>query len=392
MTVQPLAALVGSSQPGCERNSDMQTDFEVYRDWLGITDSERPLTHYQLLRLKRFEDNPAKYSQRYRKMTGHVRKVATPEQAALAEQVIQELVRAMLCLADENRKKAYDLQLGRVEAAQPVRRSLIQILLEDKAVDAKILDNAREFAVALGLELRDALIQRKLVAQDVIMSAYAESVGLPFLRAVDIQADEALVGQVAPMLARQKSFVPLMIADDQLLLVSPFPIGPAVSEALLQQTGRLARTVLCTPQDMNILLRKYYSRTGPAAERVGAAQAKTAAVAVAAAPPTTAKAEQSRVAAGAIAEMQAAILQDEGAEPVSTPKAVAVAPEAPGAKMLRLGLSLAAFSLTVTAYEIVYVCYAFVHFAPFSMTTFGLGWVAAAVVALVTYLVAKRLT
>ena len=53
--------------------------FDVYRDWLGIDETERPLNHYQLLRLKPFEDDTSKYPQRYRKMTGHVRKVAAPE-------------------------------------------------------------------------------------------------------------------------------------------------------------------------------------------------------------------------------------------------------------------------------------------------------------------------
>ena len=34
----------------------MAKELDVYRDWLSITETARPLNHYQLLRLKSFED------------------------------------------------------------------------------------------------------------------------------------------------------------------------------------------------------------------------------------------------------------------------------------------------------------------------------------------------
>ena len=49
---------------------------DVYRDWLGIKEAERPLNHYQLLRLKKFEDDPEKIRGHYRKLNAHVRKYA----------------------------------------------------------------------------------------------------------------------------------------------------------------------------------------------------------------------------------------------------------------------------------------------------------------------------
>ena len=38
----------------------MQKQIDVYRDWLGITEAQRPLNFYDLLRLKAFEDDPQK--------------------------------------------------------------------------------------------------------------------------------------------------------------------------------------------------------------------------------------------------------------------------------------------------------------------------------------------
>ena len=34
-------------------------NIDVYKSWLGITDANRPLNYYQLLRLKKFEDDAA---------------------------------------------------------------------------------------------------------------------------------------------------------------------------------------------------------------------------------------------------------------------------------------------------------------------------------------------
>ena len=50
---------------------------DVYREWLGIKETERPLNYYQLLRLKLFEDDQDRVRRHYRKMHNHARKFAT---------------------------------------------------------------------------------------------------------------------------------------------------------------------------------------------------------------------------------------------------------------------------------------------------------------------------
>ena len=59
----------------------MTKTLDVYRDWLKISETARPLNHYQLLRLKKFEVDPAKVREHYRAMNLHVRKFATGESA-----------------------------------------------------------------------------------------------------------------------------------------------------------------------------------------------------------------------------------------------------------------------------------------------------------------------
>ncbi len=60
----------------------MAKTLDVYRDWLGVQETTRPLNFYQLLRLKRFEDNTAKIREHFHKISAHLRKFDAGETAA----------------------------------------------------------------------------------------------------------------------------------------------------------------------------------------------------------------------------------------------------------------------------------------------------------------------
>ena len=118
----------------------MAKQLDVYRAWLGITDTARPLTHYQLLRLAKFEDDPARIRLHYRKMNGHVRKFATGDFAPQSQELLNELAKAMLCLTDTRRKGEYDASLGRGEASKRRKHTLEEILVGRKIIDSAGLE------------------------------------------------------------------------------------------------------------------------------------------------------------------------------------------------------------------------------------------------------------
>ena len=244
----------------------MSTTLDPYREWLGITETARPLNHYQLLRLKKFEDDPAKVREHYRKMNAHVRKFAAGEFAKQSQDLLNELAKAMLCLTDAARKGEYDASLGRADRGPGKRRTLEQILLAQKVIDANQLAKARAYANAIGLEVRDAIVQQKLARPDVVMPAYAESLGLPYLDLADIAFDESLVRQVPAVLARQHSCAPVMVDDKHLLVASPNMLDPNVEEELRLRFGKPVRLVLCTPASINSVIERHYPREAAAAE------------------------------------------------------------------------------------------------------------------------------
>ena len=248
----------------------MSKELDVYRDWLGVTTAARPLDNYQILRLQRFEDDPAKIRSHYQKMNEHVRKFALGEHAARSQALLNELAKAMLCLTDQQRKREYDASLGRKTEGDARRRTFEEILLSNKVLDQAQLEKARSYAKAVGLDVRDAVLQQKLATADVVMLAYAEAVGLPFVELADIGVAVDAVPIVPPSTARQHSCIPVMIDETQVLLASPNPLIPDVEEDLRLRFGKVVRTVLCTPASINDLVTKYYPRDAVAAAPLAA--------------------------------------------------------------------------------------------------------------------------
>lgn len=245
----------------------MPTELDVYRDWLGIKESARPLNHYQLLRLKTFEDDPGKIRGNYRKMNSHVRKYAAGEFSQQSQELLNELAKAMLCLTDAKRKSEYDASLGRSEEAQRRRFSLEQILVGRKIVTPDQLSKAKNYANAIGIELRDAVVQQKMATPDVAMQAYAEAEGLPYVDLDDVPIETELAPQIPVIIARKHTCVPVMIDDGTLLMASPNPLRPDVEEELRLRTGYPVRTVLCTVGKINDMVDTFFPKSALSADQ-----------------------------------------------------------------------------------------------------------------------------
>ena len=247
-------------------------ELDVYRDWLQIPDEARPLNYYQLLRLKQFEDDVGKIRGHYRKMNAHVRKYATGDYAKESQELLNELAKAMLCLTDLGRKQQYDETLGRATGKTKRKRTVEEILVGRGAITADQLAKAKKFADAVGLEVRDAVVQQRMVTAEVVTQAFAESLGLPYVELGDVGVDEKIVPRIPTVLARQHSCAPVMIDEGQLLMASPMPLVPEVEEELRLRLQLPVRSVLCTPADIHMVIEHYYSREALHAEKLRLAE------------------------------------------------------------------------------------------------------------------------
>ncbi|MBX9790249.1 MAG: hypothetical protein K2Y37_15130 [Pirellulales bacterium] len=259
----------------------MPTQLDVYRDWLKIEEAKRPLNHYQLLKLKKFEDDPVRIRHHYKQLNAHVRKYQAGEFARQSQELLNELARAMLCLTDAGRKGDYDATLGRVQTGKAGQRTIEQLVIARKVVDQAGLDKAKSFADAVGVGLEDALVQQKLAKPEIIWQVYAESRGLPYVDLAETGVDPEWVAQVPAVLARQHSCVPVMLDDGQLLMASPHPLKPDVEDDLRLRLGVPVRSVLCTATGVNAAIERFFTKEAAAAE-LAAGPKKVAAAAPAA--------------------------------------------------------------------------------------------------------------
>ncbi|MCL2305019.1 MAG: hypothetical protein FWC43_06705 [Planctomycetaceae bacterium] len=234
---------------------------DVYKEWLQIAETNRPLNYYQLLKLKPFEDNSSVIRKQYRQLNSHVRKYASGEFGTESQQLLNELAKAMLCLTDQERKAKYDASLGR-KGTETVkrRRSLEDILLLNKIVPEDRMKQIKNYADTLGIDLQHAVLQQKIAQPEIVMLAFAESIGLPFISLDDVGVDEAIAPQINPNTARQHSFVPVMADQGQLILASPSPVNPDVEEELRMLFEMPVRCAICTPAQINDAIAKYYPK------------------------------------------------------------------------------------------------------------------------------------
>ncbi|MBS0207919.1 MAG: hypothetical protein JSS27_03100 [Planctomycetes bacterium] len=239
---------------------------DIYTRWLGVTETARPLNHYQLLRLKQFEDDSGLIRTHYNKLSANVRKYLATEYADRAGGLLNELTRAMLCLTDTRRKSDYDSSLGRTGGGAGAKRTFEEILVLRKLIDAEKLTKAQQLATAIGMELRDAILQQKVASPEQVVQAQAEALGVPYLDLAHVTLDVGLAQKMPATLARQHSCVPVMSDDERVMVASPNPLSSDLEDELRLRLGLPVRPVLCTPTAIHDVINKYYPREAAARE------------------------------------------------------------------------------------------------------------------------------
>ena len=85
--------------------------FDPYHIWLGIPLEDQPPSHYRLLAIPELESNPDVIDTAAERQTLMLRTFQTGDQAELAEQILNEVSAARICLLDAEQKARYDQQL-----------------------------------------------------------------------------------------------------------------------------------------------------------------------------------------------------------------------------------------------------------------------------------------
>jgi len=85
--------------------------FDPYYTWLGISPDNRPIDHYQLLGIRKFETDPTVISNAADRQMSFVRQFAGGERRQDSQRLLNELSSARVTLLNPQRKAAYDAAL-----------------------------------------------------------------------------------------------------------------------------------------------------------------------------------------------------------------------------------------------------------------------------------------
>jgi hypothetical protein len=235
---------------------------DVYKEWLGIPEGDRPPDHYALLRLVPFEDDTERIRANYKKLNTHVRKYATGTYAAQSQELLNELAKAMLCLTDPQRKREYDEEQGRefAETEDPLgRKPTARVLVDRKQITREQAREAEEFAEARGLTVRDAVVQMQLVEHDAAASAYSVELGLPYVDLEDMPPEDAVLDAVPKHVVKRNSILPLFEDDGMLLVACSEMPSHELEEELRLRFEVPMRPVIATPRAIQQAIAKYYA-------------------------------------------------------------------------------------------------------------------------------------
>jgi sulfatase modifying factor 1 len=94
--------------------------FDPYHIWLGIPETEKPISKYRLLGIADFEDNREVISAAAEQRTIYLRTLQAGEHEVLVAQLLNEVSQARVTLLNADQKAEYDEGLRKQQAPEPV--------------------------------------------------------------------------------------------------------------------------------------------------------------------------------------------------------------------------------------------------------------------------------
>ncbi len=99
----------------------MSDRFDPYHRWLGISPKDQPPTHYRLLGIDEYENDPDVIEHAADQRMVYVRTFQTGEHSVLSQKLLNEIGAARVCLLNPAKKATYDQSLrGKASPAVPV--------------------------------------------------------------------------------------------------------------------------------------------------------------------------------------------------------------------------------------------------------------------------------
>jgi len=237
------------------------SEIDVYKEWLGIPEGDRPPDFYTMLRLVQFEDDVDKIQANYRKLNAHVRKYATGQYLKQSQDLLNELAKAMLCLTDPNSKREYDQSLGREPSGdgQDEPKTMLDHLTAEGVINPSQASEIEHFAEARGLSHRDAVIQMKLVKPSQAARALAAELRIPFIDLDDMLPEDEALDKLPRQVVKRHTCLPLFEDRGKMMVACIDDPSPELEDEIRLRYGMPMKPVLALPRSIQQSIAKYYA-------------------------------------------------------------------------------------------------------------------------------------
>ena len=237
------------------------TEIDVYKEWLGIPEGDRPPDHYTLLRCVMFEDDIDKVRGNYRRLNNHVRVFTTGKYLKQSQNLLNELARAMLCLTDPDAKRDYDEANGRdpEDVTESEVQTTLQYLVAKGIIKRSQVTEIEHFADARGLTHRDAVVQMKLAESADATQAMAVELRMPSVDLEDMLPEDDVLDRLPKEIVKRHSCMPLFENGGRLLVACADEPTPDLEDEVRIRFGVPMRGVLAVPRSINQAIARYYA-------------------------------------------------------------------------------------------------------------------------------------
>lgn len=234
---------------------------DVYKEWLGIPEGQRPPDHYQLLRLVQFEDDAEKIRKNYKKLNAHVRKYASGQYSTQSQDLLNELAKAMLCLTDEESKLEYDRSMGREidDRDESGRRPMTAYLQDEKLITSEQARQAKDHADRTGLTVRDAIVQLKMVDAETAARAHASELGRSYVDLADLVPDNDAMDHVPKAVVRRHNCLPLYVEPNAVVVACVDEPDAELEDEIRLRFGKPIRPVIASGKAINQAIATNYA-------------------------------------------------------------------------------------------------------------------------------------
>ncbi|MFA4891139.1 MAG: GspE/PulE family protein [Candidatus Gracilibacteria bacterium] len=134
---------------------------------------------------------------------------------------------------------------------------LKKILLEQKLVDGKKLENLANKAKVGNTSLQDELFERETVADDILGKIIADILQVPFVKLAETNITESLLRVLPYAVAAHQNVLPYKQEADQLLVAMYDPTNKEILNFLEQKTGLAIVPHFATKKDIKASLKIY---------------------------------------------------------------------------------------------------------------------------------------